>query len=306
MADGARVYGPNDLWMLNEMEKLRKQVEVAKAPLAGLGDAAPAKRRLNLSFSDVGDAPDAGLDFTQQPSAPAPKGSKVKAKDVRREFDNLTFWDRMMKTPEWQRGVQGVGEMRAAATERAAKPDTMQRAAEAAEAEAADLDKEAERLRKAGRISEAKAKSDAAYAKRQEAAETALVRARTDEVADARKKASDWIANAKRQKAKTWEDRKGKAKAGGALGGAALGLGIIGNEMMDDWLATENASPENQAANEIINRILLGGETTPEEDALVIEKLGSEDALLRLKESKGAAWSHLACWSHGVPISLLY
>lgn len=256
---------------------------------AGLTTDPPPKRRLNLTLTD--DAPDADLDFSPQPGprvVPAP-GAKIKAKDVRNHFDNLTFWDRMMKTPEWERGVQGVGEVRAAAVERAAKPDTMQRAAEAAEAEAEALDKEAERLRRAGKISDAKVKSDAAYAKRQEAAETALVKARTNEVTDAQKKAADWIKNAKKKKADVWVDRKKGAIRGGIIGGTALGLGVLGNEMMEDWLAGENASPENQAANEIMNRILMGGETTPEEDALVIEKLGSEEAFLKLKSSQGAA-----------------
>jgi hypothetical protein len=223
------------------------------------------------------------------PDPIAPPGAKVRAKDVRNQFDNLTFWDRMMKTPEWQRGVEGVGEVRTAVAERAAKPDTMQRAAEAAEADAADLDKEADRLRKAGKISEAKSKSDAAYAKRQEAAESALMKARTNEVTEAQKKAKDWISNAKKKKAEVWVDRKKGAVRGGIIGGAALGAGYLGNEMMDAWQESENASAENQAANEIMNRILMGGETTPEEDALVIEKLGSEEAFLKLKANQGAA-----------------
>jgi hypothetical protein len=220
---------------------------------------------------------------------PVAPGGKVRAKDVRKQFDNLTFWDRMVKTPEWQRGVEGVGEVRAAAAERAAKPDTMQRAIEAADADAAELDREADRLRKAGKISEAKAKSDAAYAKRQEAAETALVKMRTNEVTEAQKKAKDWIANAKKKKAETWDARKKTAAKGGIIGGVALGAGYLGNEMMDAWQENKNASAENQAANEIMNRILMGGETTPEEDALVIEKLGSEEAFLKLKASQGSA-----------------
>lgn len=292
MADGGLNGGARRLNLsFNEQgwdEILRQQAE-AEAELArrGFTRAAPAPAGLNEAPPVRTPGPPMAAPIPDP--IPVAPGGKIRAKDVRKQFDNLTFWDRMMKTPEWQRGVEGVGEVRTAAAERAAKPDTMQRAAEAADAEAAELDKEATRLTKEGKISEARAKSDAAYAKRQQAAETALAKNKINEVTEAQKKASDFIKNAKKKKAEVWADRKKGAVRGGGLAAVGLGLGYLGNEYMEGYQEDQNASAENQAANEIMNRILMGGETTPEEDALVIEKLGSEEAFLKLKSSQGAA-----------------
>lgn len=296
MAGEAKVRTPNELWGARLLENLRRS-SVPPGD-AGLGDDLPPKRRLNLSFPpEINDAPDAGLNSTPQPatgprvaspSKPAPN-AKIKAADVRREFDNLTFWDSITKNPEWERGVQGVGEIRAAEGVRAAKPDTMKADADRAELDAQALDAEADRLRKAGKISEAKVKTDAAYAKRQEAMEAAWAKAKINEVDEAKKKAADWIKGSKKKKAEAFELKKKGLIKGGALAAGGLALGYFGNKMMEEWQENQNASAENVAANEIMNRILEGGQTTPEEDALVIEKLGSEDALLKLKGQAGAA-----------------